>query len=139
MKSYQIWRWMFLHLFLDLKNYIPRHPAPIQKLSEVFLYIYSQCWQKNFHYHLSFFGVWLQQKNIYLFIDISIFCFVLVHTQEIRESNYCIVIYIMRNHHFTWMSVVNCLIGIFNFLKFNITITYNDSTYIVFSLYTIFY
>ena len=61
---------------------------------------------------------------IYIFVELSFFCFILVHTQVRRVRNYYIIIYNMKNHHFKWMSFLNCLIGAF----FKVTITYNDST-----------
>ena len=52
-----------------------------------------------------------QNKYIYIFLELSVFCFVLIHTQVIQVRNWYVIIYTMKKNHFTWTSVSNCLIG----------------------------
>ena len=62
-----------------------------------------------------FFGlVTTLQKYSSLCRDL-VFSFILVHTQVNWVGNYYIIIYTMKNNHFIWMSVFNCLIGILYF------------------------
>ena len=44
------------------------------------------------------FGVWFKPQNVYVFLDIPFFFFVLEHTQVSQVSNYYIIIYTMRRN-----------------------------------------
>ena len=71
-----------------------------------------------------FFGLVPIQKY-YLLLELSFFCFVLVHTRVRPEMNYYMIIYAMKKHRFTWTYILNFLIGLLSFFWFKLTITYD--------------
>ena len=75
-------------------------------------------------------------QNKYLFVEIMFFGFILVHVRLIQVSNQYIIIYTMKKHHFTWTPVFNFLIGLLYLSIYKLTITYNDTSYLIFSLYS---
>ena len=62
-----------------------------------------------------FFWFGRTKKNIYGFVELLSFCFVLVHTRVRRVTNYYIIMYTTKKHHFTLMYVLNYLTGILSF------------------------
>ena len=63
-----------------------------------------------------FFGLVPTQNNIHPLLELSYFRFFLVYTRVRRVKNWYIIIYSIKKHHFTWTSVLNCLIGLFKIL-----------------------
>ena len=93
------------------------HSAPNQKCSGLFNFILlPMLMEKHSPPFYQFFFV-PTQENIDLFVDLSFFLFVLVHTRVIRASNYYIFIYNMKEHYFNWTSYLNCLIGLLSSFK----------------------
>ena len=52
------------------------------------------------------------KKEISLFIELSLFCFISVHTKLRRVGDYYIIIYTMKKNHFIWTSILKGLIGL---------------------------
>ena len=133
MKKAPIWRCIFLYQYLILKT-SPVHLAPILFL--VGLGFLTQCRRINVHRpFVSFFGFGSYPKTLSLVRTLN-FLFILIHTQVICVRNYYIIIFTMKNHHYIWMYILNCFIGLLFYFYFKLTITYNDSTYLFLILYT---
>ena len=136
MKKATILRCIFLHQYLDFLI-SPLHPAPFEKFSGIFYFIlFPMLVDKRAPPFCHCFFSFQLKKIIYIFVEILFFIFVFVHTLVRQVINYYIIMYTMKKHPFTWTSVFNCLISLLSFFLFNITITYYDTTYLVFSLYT---
>ena len=56
--------------------------------------------------------VWFRPKIYYVLFYLSLFCFILVHTQVIQANYYYIIIYTTKKHYFTWTYILNSLIGL---------------------------
>ena len=113
----------------------PLHPASIKKCSGIYIEN-PNVDRETCTTVLSVFLALVPTQKMYLSLCRAlIFCFTLVHTQIRQASNYYIIIYTMKKHHFTWTCVLNCLIVLLSFFKFKLTITHNDALYLVLSLY----
>ena len=91
-----------------------------------------QCWRINVRHNFSVCSlVWFQLKQIiYIFVEISFYPFIQIHTREIRVRKQYIIIYTKKRYHFTWTSVLNFLIGLLPFFEVQLTIIYDDTKYL---------
>ena len=62
-----------------------------------------------------FFGLVNTRNIINILLELSCFCFILVHTWVRRVRNNSIPIYTIKNHYFTWTYMLKFLIGLITF------------------------
>ena len=94
----------------------PLQQSPIQKWSRIFNLVLFPIFRQNLHHRfVTFFGLVPTPKKCLSLCIALFFCFILVHTRVIRVRNYYLIIYTTKKKNFTWMLVLNYLIGILSF------------------------
>ena len=100
-KQTPILRCTFIHQHLNFLSISSWHQIPYQQCCGMFNFShFDYCMRNMSRSFSSFFGLVPTPKNIYLFIDIKLFRFILLYTLVRRVLKYYIISNIMYKHNF---------------------------------------